>query len=226
MFQPRPEDACLAHLRAHTPHTLGHDMLANDPVAADLPAEARRSLVSAALDDGTAVGAMLNLQYPGRGPEAVATALGVRIVETHDDPFAGPFWRHADYRARPPEIRLFATALAALDGLMANPEIACLVGVRRSAPVFVAHELYHHVEATRAEPRLARRHAVARLRIGAIRLAAPVLALSEIAAGACAQAMLGLPHHAAILDLLALSHVPLRATGGAALRRSLSRTSQ
>ena len=221
-----PEEACLARLRGETPFTLGDRMLANDPVAADLPAEARHRLVAAALDDGTAVGAMLNRRYTGLGPEAVAAALGVRIVETREDPYAGPFWRHADYRARPPEIRLFAIALAALDGVMATPDIASLVGVRRSAPVFVAHELYHHVEATRAEPRLARRHAVARLRLGAIRLAAPVLALSEIAAGACAQAMLGLPNHAAILDLLALDQVPLRSASGMALRRSLSRTSQ
>jgi len=70
----------------------------------------------------------------------------------------------------------------------------------------VAHELYHHVEATRAEPPLARRHAVTRLRVGAWELRVPVLTLCEIAAGACAQALLGLPYHPAILDMVALSH--------------------
>jgi hypothetical protein len=59
----------------------------------------------------------------------------------------------------------------------------------------------------RDAPPLARRHAVTRLRLGRWRLAAPVLALSEIAAGACAQALLELKHHAAMLDLIALLRV-------------------
>jgi len=204
--QTSPVDRCLARLAAETPETLGLRMLARDPVAAELPLAKRHHLVAAALEDGAAVGAMLTARYPGLPPQSVATALGIRIVETPDDPFAGPFWRHADYRARPPEIRLFVTALAALDALLTNPHVSGLVGLTRSASAFIAHELYHHIEATRDQPRLARRHAVVRLRIGALRLDAPLLPLPEIAAGACAQAMLGLPHHAAILDLIAVHH--------------------
>ena len=81
--------------------------------------------------------------------------------------------------------------------------LACRI--ERVASVFLAHELFHHVEAKSNEPPLARHHAVTRLRVATWRLRAPVLTLSEIAAGACAQAMLSLPYHPAILDFVGLS---------------------
>ena len=194
-----------AWLDAATPRALGLAMLARDPVAALLPADAQHGLLSAALEDGAAVGAMLRARHRGRTAEQIAAALAIPVVRTLDSPFAGPLWRHADYRPRPPEIRLFTTALAALDALLARDDLGGRIGIAATAPVFVAHELYHHIEATRAEPPLARRHALTRLQVGPLRLKAPVLALPEIAAGACAQAMLGLRHHAAVLDRVALS---------------------
>jgi len=47
-----------------------------------------------------------------------------------------------------------------------KPVLADRFGITASAPVFVAHELYHHVELTRAAPRLGRQHAVSVLRLG------------------------------------------------------------
>ncbi len=185
----------------------GLQMLACDPVGARLPAPARRALVAAALDDGAAVGRALAAHHPGVAPDGIARGLGIGVVETDELPWAGPLLRHAEYRGDPPEIRLFRAALEPLDRLLATPEACGLIGTACAGPVFLAHELYHHVEATREAPSLPRRHAVMRLRLGRWRLSAPVHALSEIAAGACAQALLGLRHHAAMLDLLALWRV-------------------
>jgi len=198
-------DVLSARLQAATPHALGLRMLSRDPVAAELPADAQHRLVLAALDDGAAVGAMLRARHPALAPEQIAAALGIAVVRTRESPLAGPFWRHADYRSRPPEIRLFSTALAALNTLLEQDRLGDCLGIADTAAIFVAHELYHHVDATREEPPLARRHAVTRLRLGPLRLDAPVLAMPEIAAGACAQALLGLRHHAAILDVVLLS---------------------
>ena len=74
--------------------------------------------------------------------------------------------------------------------------------LERVASVFLTHELFHHVEAKSNEPSLARHHAVTRLRVATWRLRAPVLTLSEIAAGACAQAMLSLPYHPCATKLM------------------------
>lgn len=209
----RPAAMPRARLEAATPHALGLAMLSRDPVAARLSADAQHRLVSAALDDGTAVGAMLRACHPALAPEGIAAAFGISVVRTDAPPFAGPFWRHADYRSSPPEIRLFSTALAALDALLEQDGLGDLLGITDAAPVFVAHELYHHIEATRDEAPLARRHAVTRLQVGPLRLDAPVLAMPEIAAGACAQTMLGLRHHAAILDAVVLSRLRFASPG-------------
>jgi hypothetical protein len=198
-------DLLAACLDAASPEAIGRQLLMQDPVAARLALELQRDLVCAALEDGAKVGAMLRAQHHRVAPETIARALGVAIIETEETPWAGPILRHANYRSRPPEIRLFRIALESLDRLLEEPGVGSLLGIRQAAPVFVAHELYHHIEAIGDEPPLARRHAVTRLRIATWRLRAPVLMLSEIAAGACAQAMLALPHHPAILDLVALS---------------------
>ena len=189
------------------PEDFGLQMLAGDPVGASLPAPARCALVAAALDDGASVGRALAARHPGIAPDGIARRLGIRVVETNELPWAGPLLRHADYRAVPPEIQLFRAALEPLDRFLAQPEARDLIGASCAGPVFLAHELYHHVEATRDAPPLPRRLAVTRLRLGRWRLSAPVHALSEIAAGACAQALLGLRHHAAMLDLFALCQI-------------------
>jgi hypothetical protein len=147
----------------------GLQMLACDPVGARLPAPARRALVAAALDDGAAVGRALAAHHPGVAPDGIARGLGIGVVETDEQPWAGPLLRHAEYCGDPSEIRLFRAALEPLDRLLATPEACGLIGTASAGPVFLAHELYHHVEATREAPPLPRRHAVVRLRLGRCR---------------------------------------------------------
>jgi hypothetical protein len=69
--------------------------------------------------------------------------------------------------------------------------------------VFVAHELFHHAEATRTEPPIARRYRPTLFRIGRWHWRTGIAALAEIAAGAFAQALLDLPCHPGVLDLIA-----------------------
>jgi hypothetical protein len=192
---------------AANPAVLGLHMIERDPVAPRLPPDAQRQLVSAALDDGASIGNLLRERYPGRAPGDIASELGVSVRETDEQPWAGPFLRHADYRSRPPEIRLFRASLGTLDRFLAQSGLGGLMGIACARPVFIGHELYHHVEAFREALPLARRHAVTRGRFGPWRLSAPIAILSEIAAGACAQAILALRHHPALLDLVVLWYV-------------------
>jgi hypothetical protein len=200
----------VACLDAASPDALARLMLMQDPVAAPLALERQHRMVRAALEAGDSVGVTLRSRHHGMAPEAIARALGVMILETQEPSWAGPFLRYADYRSNPPEIRLFRKTLGWLDLLLAQPGVGNVLGIHRVSSVFVAHELFHHIEATGNEPSLARRHAVTRLRVANWRLRAPVLMLSEIAAGACAQAMLSLPYHPAILDFVALSQAAPR----------------
>jgi hypothetical protein len=200
------DEILVASLDAASPTALARLMLMQDPVAASLTSEQQHRMACAALEEGDKVGVTLCSRHHGMAPEAIAHTLGVMIVETQEPSWVGPFLRYADYRSQPPEIRLFRRTLGWLDLLLQQTGVGNVLGIERVASVFVAHELFHHIEARSNEPSLARRHAVTRLRIATWRLRAPVLTLSEIAAGACAQAMLSLPYHPAILDFVALSH--------------------
>jgi hypothetical protein len=74
--------------------------------------------------------------------------------------------------------------------------------------VFVAHELFHHAEATRTEPPVARRYRPTLFRIGRWHWRTGIAALAEIAAGAFAQTLLDLPCHPGVLDLVARNAIP------------------
>jgi hypothetical protein len=75
-----------------------------------------------------------------------------------------------------------------------------LLGNATTEDVFTAHEFYHHLEATRPEVPIARRHQATLLKIGKWRWRTGIAMLSEIAAGAFAQALLDLPCHPKVLD--------------------------
>jgi hypothetical protein len=87
-----------------------------------------------------------------------------------------------------------------------------LLGQATAQDVFVAHELFHHIEATRPDVPMARRYRPTLFRIGGWHWRTGIAALSEIAAGAFAQGLLDLPCHPRVLDLLALDAVSASAT--------------
>jgi hypothetical protein len=91
----------------------------------------------------------------------------------------------ADYMPRPPRIRLFRPAIAALDRRLADYPESLAEGTR---PIFLAHELFHHWEELHPGRALLRLHRDRRL--------------PEIAAGAFAQELLGLRCHPEQLDRL------------------------
>jgi hypothetical protein len=68
--------------------------------------------------------------------------------------------------------------------------------------MFIAHELYHHFDCLRGHARLSERHAVRIFSVGRWQWTSGLSSLCEIAAGAFAQRLMGLPFHPALLDLL------------------------
>ena len=197
----------LAEVMAASPETLGLVMLEADPHARRLDRAARFAAVHDALADGAATARTLRRRFPDLAPHQIARELGVPVELTEDDPSVGSLWRFAEYRQRPARILLYRGGIAPLDRAVAGDLAVRLVGRATPRDVFVAHELFHHAEATRPETPIARRYQPTLFRIGSWHWRTGIAALSEIAAGAFAQALLDLPCHPRVLDLIALDAI-------------------
>jgi hypothetical protein len=196
-----------AEIVAASPETLGLAMLKADPHGWRLDGAAQLTAVSDALADGAATAKDLRKLFPALTPQEVARELRVPIETTDDDPMVGSIWRFAEYRPRPPHIMLYDRGIAPLERTLASSLIEQLLGRATPRDVFVAHELYHHAEAIRSEVPIARRHQPTLFRIGNWRWRTGIVALAEIAAGAFAQSLLGLPHHPCVLNSIALDTI-------------------
>jgi hypothetical protein len=197
---------------AASPETLGRAMLEADPHAWRLDRPTQSAAVADALADGAATAADLRARFPGLTPQAIACELGVPIEATDDDPRVGSLWRFAEYRQRPARIVLYRRGLAPLDQALVGALAERLLGRATPQDVFVAHELYHHAEATRSDTPIARRYRPTVFRVGGWLWRTGIAALSEIAAGAFAQSLLDLPCHPRVLDFIAADTISAGAT--------------
>ncbi|MGB8397405.1 hypothetical protein [Bradyrhizobium sp.] len=193
----------LEQIMAASPETLGLVMLEADPHGWRLDRSERLAAVADALGDGAAAAGNLRAQFPGLTPREIAHALGLPIHSTDDDPLVGSLWRFAEYQPRPSRILLYSRGLAPLDRMLVDPLAARLLGPATLQDAFIAHELFHHMEATRSTPPIARRYRPTLFRVGGWHWRTGIAALSEIAAGAFAQSLLGLPCYPRVLDLVA-----------------------
>jgi hypothetical protein len=190
-----------------SPEALGLVMLKADPHARRLDRPTQLAAVSDALVDGTAAARNLRARFPDLAPEQMARELRLPIETTDADPMVGSIWRFAEYRPRPPRIVLYRSGLAPLERALIGSRATQLLGQATLADVFIAHELYHHVEAIRSEVPIARRYQPTLFRIGKWHWRTGIQALAEIAAGAFAQALLELPCHPKMLDFVAVEAI-------------------
>jgi hypothetical protein len=190
-------------IAAASPETLGMLMLKSDLHAARLGERAQHAAVIDALADGAATAEDLRKRFPGLSPRLIAGELHVTVETTDDDPMVSSIWRFAEYRPRPPHILLYTRGLAPLEQALVGAPAARLLGEATIEDVFVAHELYHHVETTRVETPIARRHQATLFQVGKWRWRTGIATLAEIAAGSFAQGLLGLPCHPKVLDFAA-----------------------
>jgi hypothetical protein len=202
----------LEGMLAASPETLGRAMLEADPHACRLDRATQSAAVAEALADGAAVAADFRARFAGLTAQAIARELAVPIETTYDDPIVGSLWRFAEYRQRPARIVLYRRGLAPLDLAVVGALAEQLLGRSTPQDVFVAHELYHHAEATRSDTPIARRYRPTLFRIGSWHWRTGIAALSEIAAGAFAQSLLDLPCHPRVLDFIAADALSSDAT--------------
>jgi hypothetical protein len=181
---------------------LGLRQLLSDPQFARVAPERRGELVHAALGDGRFV-AMEVKRNLGSDPAFIAASCGVPVIDSPAPSGFGSTLVFAEYATRPPAITLYMPAIERLDAALAASAIGRAHGLLQSRTVFLAHELYHHFDCSRAVP-LARRHRVRLFGIGRWAWTSGLVSLPEIAAGAFAQALLDLPFHPKFLDSLLL----------------------
>jgi hypothetical protein len=192
---------------AASPETLGLVMLQADPHAWRLDRSTQFAAVSDALADGASSANSLRARFPDRAPEQIACELSLPIEMTDGDPMVGSIWRFAEYRPRPPHIVLYSRGLAPLERTITGARAAQLLGRATPRDVFIAHELFHHIEAIRPDVPIARRYQPSLLRIGNWHWRTGIAALAEIAAGAFAQSLLDLPCHPKALDFVAVDAI-------------------
>jgi len=101
------------------------------------------------------------------------------------------------------DIDLLSGNTAGYVGFFENLSGAGVAKPKFSAPVLLAHEIYHHLDLARPRS-LAQRYPITSLKLGSWQLKTEVPAMAEIAAGRFAASLLGLRCHPKLLDLLLL----------------------
>lgn len=181
---------------------LGLAVLSKDVQFHRVPEAQRGELVEQALGDGRCL-ARQAAQNWGNDPFRIAARCNVPIVESQTEAGFGSTVIYAEYTVRPPSITLYTPAISRLDALVAR-QSGFDLRIERTLPVFLAHELYHHLDCIRGTGALIRRHRASILKLGRWTWTAGLSTLPEIAAGAFAQQLLGLSFHPKLLDLLLL----------------------
>ena len=196
--------ALLAAALSHAgPAALGQLILASDPQIARIPEVERGPLVARALVDGDALARETTARW-GSDPDVVARHLGIPVVTSREPGGFGTTVVYAEYGGKPPRIVLYEMPLANIEARIRSEPIGELLGCTDCRAVFLAHELYHHLDLARGDDSIARRERVTVLRLGRFSWTSGIATLAEIAAGAFAQRLVGLRFHPKLLDLVTL----------------------
>jgi hypothetical protein len=184
----------------------GLALLAADRTGRRLARDHRTHAIRAALGAGAEAAHRCRAAHETADPFALANRLDVPVIWSAESPALGAMMRIAEYEPRPPAIRLFTESVRA---------IQMAAGPLPVPAIYLAHELFHHLEATTLPPvpALAR---VTLARLGPWTWSSGVRALSEIAAHAFAQTLLALPVFPGALDRLA-PHASAREMFGSGL---------
>jgi hypothetical protein len=195
------------------PERMGLFTLRSDPQLRHLLWEEQRDVVRVVLQAGEQAARDLQARYAARAPSQLAEQLGVRVTICEEDARYGSILQYADYRSHPPEVRVYRRAMDRLNRLLADAAVGEMLGIQDATPVFVAHELFHHLDNLPGHQSVKRQRQVVVLKLGPIRVRSGLITAPEIAAGSFTQELLSLRFHPKLLDLVAIySENPAHAT--------------
>jgi hypothetical protein len=188
---------------APSAHDLAFSMLCADRLASRLPPDDLHHLADIALADGRAQADCAALQW-GRDPCEIAAHLAIPVIDCWSNGGYGTTVVFAEYVDRPLHIVLYRHAIADLDRRMADSTLRDALPDTRCGPIFLAHELYHHLDRNALNRSLMQRHRIVLFQVGTWRWTGALATLEEIAAGSFAQTLLQLPFHPRLIELVCL----------------------
>ncbi len=211
----RPELSAL--LTRAVPYAQGERLglltLRTDPQFFRLTADEAAEAVHEALDLGERYGDELAREQGTRDPYALAERLGIQVEVSDETARYGNVLQYAEYRSRPLRIKLYRKSMEGSNRLLEDPRVSEILGISDIAPAFLAHELFHHLDNLPNRVPAKRVRQVVTMTLGPWRVRSGLVTAQEIAAGSFAQALLRLPFHLKLLDLLAIyAENPTRAT--------------
>jgi hypothetical protein len=184
---PGRADVCLSALRAES-------------LSGRIPEAQHHEWVEFALEDACALAARVGRDW-GSEPFAIAAGCALPVAQSEAEAGYGSTVIYAEYAVRTRAITLYMPAIRRLDARLAV-DCGPHLGVTQTAPIFLAHELYHHFDCLRGAGALLRRRRVSVLKLGRWSWTAGLNVLCEIAAGAFAQQLLGLRFHPRLFDVV------------------------
>ena len=194
---------------APTPlHRFGDDaitlgLLRGDPLYRYIVPGSAQSMVAAAMAEGRSRAAWMKNLY-GKDLLKIAERLNVPIRSVDIDAGWGSTVVFAQYETKPISITLYRPAIERIERVLREVGMDIWLRTADLCAIFIAHELYHHLESSSMSTPLSQRYRVELLRIGPWCWRGGLASLDEIGAGAFAQALLGLPRHPRILDMLCI----------------------
>ena len=186
------------------PERLGQIILRSDPQFFRLTADESAEAVREALGLGARYAEELAAEQGARDPSSIAASLGIQVELSDETARYGNILQYAEYRSRPPRIKLYRKSMEGTNRLLEDPQVSEILGLSDIAPAFLAHELFHHLDNLPNRVPAKRVRQVVTMRVGPWRLHSGLVTAQEIAAGSFAQTLLRLPFHLKLLDLLAI----------------------
>lgn len=194
------------------PERLGQLILRADPQFFRLTADESAEAVREALGLGARYAEQLAAEQGARDPSSIAASLGIQVELSDETARYGNILQYAEYRSRPLRIKLYRKSMEGTNRLLEDPQVSDVLGLSDVAAAFLAHELFHHMDNLPNRVPAKRVRQVLTMKLGPWRLHSGLVTAQEIAAGSFAQALLRLPFHLKLLDLLAIyAESPTRA---------------
>jgi hypothetical protein len=173
-----------------TERRFAHLMLRDDPFFGRLPPRADQEAIDFALAAGQTAADRVVPQY-GRAPEAMAASLRVPVTHSDQVTQAGKTILFSEYSDRPPSITIYTRSVNEANRLIRDNGLSESLGIADLAPMHLAHELYHHLEARKLTGGTAG-FRIQTFGLGPLRLSTGLPSLCEIAADRFALVVLGL----------------------------------
>jgi hypothetical protein len=185
-----------------------------EPLRGRIPARDLDTLCGRAEELGRRTARELRSRFPGSAPSGIAASLGLRILErTGEGEYGGTLFAFYD---ESDAITVFKDKAEAADRLIASEGLEDLVGTAPVAEILIAHELFHALDRSGADPDSP---LLLPGPAGPFRRRRPLRALEELAAMEFARELLRLPCPAWIFTLVLL--YPADPSGAEAVHRGM-----